>query len=622
MLSAMRKMAGTTFAKIFLFGILILSFGAWGLADYVSSGDHPGNTAAYVGDREVSVQSLSGAYREQVLQLGLNPDQARSLGVANSVLDGLVAEALIDQHAASLGLTAGAQAVVQRIQSDPAFRSEITGAFDRGRYDAFLAATGQSEEVFVARIREEVARNQLLTSVIAGAASPAAMTQRLYDWRNETRTADALIVPVDPDMAAPTPDAIAVEAYYTENQEEFRRPEYRRATYVSLEFADLRDSIEIDESVIAAAYDARIAEFTQVERREIRQLLAPDEETARSAVERTRNGEDFVAVAEDLVGADAETVSLGMLSRDAIADEAVAEAAFALGPGEVSEPQEGLFGWFVVQAVSIEPGGVQSLDEVRERIRADLAADQAIEDVFRLSTDLDDQLGGGATLEEAAAALDLTAETAVVDQTGLLESGAPIGLSDPGSFLRVLYDLDPGDESLLEETRTDGYFVVRLDEIIDSRIPALSEITDAVAEAWQVDYRFERTQAEVDAVVSRLENGESVETIAAADGYTWSNVGDITRRSGGGALPLAIRDQLFEVEDGAVLVERAQDGYVVAQVRAAEEAAAGAARDEAVDAFGQQLAIGLSIDLVAQLRRALQDEYSVTVNQEAVDLVY
>ena len=85
MLTAMRNLAGTTFAKIFLFGLLIVSFGAWGLADYVVTGDQPGTTAAYVGDREITIHELSGAYRQQLLQTGLStlpPDQARGLGIA------------------------------------------------------------------------------------------------------------------------------------------------------------------------------------------------------------------------------------------------------------------------------------------------------------------------------------------------------------------------------------------------------------------------------------------------------------------------------------------------------------------------------------------------------------
>ena len=43
---------------------------------------------------------------------------------------------------------------------------------------------------------------------------------------------------------------------------------------------------------------------------------------------------------------------------------------------------------------------------------------------------------------------------------------------------------------------------------------------------------------------------------------------------------------------------------------------------EQVDAFGQELSRGLSNDLLAEFRDALEEEYSVTVKQDIVDQVY
>ena len=57
MLAAMRKSAGSLFAKIFLFGLLIISFALWGVSDFLSPA-HEGTTAAYVGETEISIRDL------------------------------------------------------------------------------------------------------------------------------------------------------------------------------------------------------------------------------------------------------------------------------------------------------------------------------------------------------------------------------------------------------------------------------------------------------------------------------------------------------------------------------------------------------------------------------------
>ena len=173
MLAAMRKTANSTFAKIFIFGVLIISFGAWGIADYVSGGSTLGTTAAYVGDDEISVQELSRAYNESLRQANLGqiePETAQALGLANRALDSLVAQSLVDQEAINLGLAAPDSAVVRAIQSNPNFRG-TTGQFDRAVYEGFLQFSGLTERAYVAAIRQEIARRQLLESMVSSAGA-------------------------------------------------------------------------------------------------------------------------------------------------------------------------------------------------------------------------------------------------------------------------------------------------------------------------------------------------------------------------------------------------------------------------------------------------------------------
>ncbi len=627
MLAAMRKTASSTFAKIFIFGVLILSFGAWGIADYVTGGSTLGSTAAYVGKDEISLQQLSRAYNESLRQANLgaiDPETSQALGLANRALDGLVAQSLVDQEAIGLGLVAPDSAVVRAIQSNPNFRG-TTGQFDRAVYQGFLQFSGLTERAYVSAVRQEIARRQLLESMVSGAGAPTTLSKRLYAWRNETRSATYLTVSVDETLDVGEPSNSDLTAYYEEHKEEFRRPELRAVSFIHLAPEALQAEIEISDQDIEDSYQARLAEFTVPERRTLRQMLLPDEETAKAALERIRGGEDFADVAAEVAGAGSDVIELGTMTRDQLPDPALREAAFSIGEGETSEATEGVFGWFLVQATDILDGSQQSLEEVRDLVRNDLAASKAIEAVYKLSTDLDDQLGGGATLEEAAAALNLKVQKLdAVSQSGRGADDTLLDLPDAPVFLATLYETDAGFDSLLVETSDNGYFVLRTDRVTESQVPPLEGIRPAVLDAWRTEQRFARTKPEADAAKALLEDGRTVEDVATEKSYNWSSTGLLTREGAGSApLPSAIRSQLFDGKVGDVFIGRTFDGYTVAVLDVVNEVnMTDSETAEQVNALGRELSRGIGNDLLAQFRDALEDEYSVTIKQDVVDQVY
>lgn len=624
MLSAMRKTANSTFAKIFIFGILIISFGAWGIADYVGGGATVGTTAAYVGDEEISIQELSRAYNNSLRQANLGqiePETAQALGLANRALDGLVSQSLIAQEARNLGLAAPDTAVVRAIQSNPNFRG-ATGQFDRAIYQGFLQFSGLTERAYVAAVRQEIARRQLLESMVSGAGTPTVLSKRLYAWRNETRSASYMTVPVDESIDVGEPSDSDLTAFFEENQEAFRRPELRSVSFIHLSPAVVQASIDVSEQEIVDSYEARLPEFTTPERRSLTQMLLPDEETAKAARERIAAGDHFDDVAAD-TGAD--LVDLGILSREQVPDPALQQAAFSVGEGETSAATEGVFGWFLVQVSDIQEGSQQSLDEVRDTIRNDIAATKATEAVYALSTDLDDLLGGGASLEEAAKELNLNVQKMdAVSQSGRDASGAALELPDPQNFLSILYDTDSGLDSLLIETAENGYFVLRTDSVTESEIPPLADVRSAVVDAWATEQRFDRTKPVAEAAKAMLEEGRTLESIAEAEGYDVASTGLLTREGAGNApLPALIRTELFEGKVGDVLMDRSVNGYTIAVLDVVNEVnMTDADTADAVNALGDDLSRGFGNDLLAQFRSALEGEYDVTVKQDVVDQVY
>ena len=114
------------------------------------------------------------------------------------------------------------------------------------------------------------------------------------------------------------------------------------------------------------------------DRIKLRQLVLPDQATARAARERIRAGEDFVALSRELSRAPnaADGGLLGWVDRGQLPPEFEAAVA-GLAPGDVSEPVPSNAGWHVFQVMERHAAGDRPDAAVRERVRARLAAGAA-----------------------------------------------------------------------------------------------------------------------------------------------------------------------------------------------------------------------------------------------------
>ena len=121
--------------------------------------------------------------------------------------------------------------------------------------------------------------------------------------------------------------------------------------------SSLRQQLRVD--LITSAVRDRVTASVQrrAEQIHVRHILVSDQEVAQSALERLRQGQDFVTVARD-VSEDGTTRAsggdLGFLPRG-VMSPAFEEAAFALEPGEISDLVRSDFGFHIIQVVKIEP---------------------------------------------------------------------------------------------------------------------------------------------------------------------------------------------------------------------------------------------------------------------------
>ena len=142
---------------------------------------------------------------------------------------------------------------------------------------------------------------------------------------------------------------------------------------------------DVTEEDARAFYEQETAKIPQEDEVRARHILVPSKEEAEAVAARLKSGEAFDAVAREVSkdpGA-AEGGDLGYFTKDDMVPE-FSEAAFALQPGEISDPVETKFGWHIIKVEDRRPRQLASFDEVKDRVMAVLAQQRGREMMTRL----------------------------------------------------------------------------------------------------------------------------------------------------------------------------------------------------------------------------------------------
>ena len=630
MLQAIRSKAGSLFVKA-LFGVLILTFGIWGIGD-IFRNRPTDTTVATVGGQTIDAAALQSALQPALerlsTQLGSQVDlhQAKQMGVVDQVLRQLIDNNLIDQEVQRLQLDVSDAVIRDAITGDPTFRG--AGGFDRNAFNALLAANHVSEPQYIESVRHDIARDDLLASLTAGVAAPQTIVDRLYRYRHEKRVADIVALPAADDTDVGLPSAAQLTRFYDAHPDMFRAPEYRGFTLASLTPAELAKTIEIPEAKLKSAYDQRQDEFVLPERRDVQQILAPSEQKAKAAEAALAAGQDFTEVARTITGQDPQTIDLGLVKREELPQQ-LAAIVFALPVGKPSQPIKSPLGWHILRVVRIAPPATQSFAEVKAKLQADLAHSEAADRLYDIGNHVDDAIAGGATLDEAAAKFGMTKTVvAAVDEKGLARDGKkielPVSLAD---VLKLAFATDQGRTTRVTQTPDGAIYVMHIDRIVPPSVRPLAEVKDKATAAWQAEQRNADVAKEAAALAAKTKPGTTAKpgtplaAVAAADGLKVTTSPPFQRQADDPAgVPPALVDKLFAAKPGGIVTASDATGSYVAQLTKVDEPEA-ASKDAAAD-LTREVTNGIQADLADEFTRSLRARFPVEIHRETLDHLF
>ena len=603
-------------------GGLVIAFGIWGIGDVFRGFGR--STAVKIGRTEIGIEQFRFLYNDRLQQYSrqfgrsIGLEQARQMGLDRLAVSQIVTDFLLDERARKLGLNISDADIVKRITTNPAFQGP-TGQFDRARFEQLLRQEGFSEARFMVEERRRMLRRQLGGTVVGGQNVPKLLIEAVNRYQNEQRAIEYVLFDRTHAGEIPPPTPEALLKYYEDRKVLFRAPEYRKLLVVALLPAEQAQWIEVSDDDAKAAYETRRARYATPERRHLHQMIFPTTEEAQAAADRIAKGEKFDDIAKERKITE-QDYDRGLVTKAAIIDRAVADAAFALKEGEVSAPVPGRFGITLVQVLKIEPEQVRPFEQVAAEIKKDIATDRAKADILRVYDQMENERTDGKTLSEAANDLKVPIRTVeAVDRSGRDPAGMLVtGLPDAQRLLTTAFTTEPGaDRDPLQFEG--GYVWLDVANVISARERPFDEVKDQVEARWREQEIASRLKAKATEMLDKVKGGATFADAAAANGVKVETSTDIKRANAAPPLSATAVEAIFNTPKGnSNFGEAAQASeQIVFHVTEVTVPALDLASDEA-KRLRETLNRTVSEDLLSEYIARLETEIGVTLNPDAI----
>ena len=603
-------------------GVLIISFGVWGIADIFKGFGQ--STLAKVGRTEISTEQFRQLYTEKLQQIGrqfgrpLTMDQARALGIDRSVLQQVVADAALDEYARRIGLGQSDAETMRMIYNDPNFKG-MSGGFDAARFQGTIRQNGFTEQRYIAEQRKLSMRRQIAGTMTAGLEPSKTLTDALSRFQNEQRTIEYLKLDAAQAGAIDPPSPEVLAAYFDEHKTQFRAPEYRKLSFVVINPDEVGKWLTISDDEAKKIFEERRDKLAVPERRQVSQMMFPSVEEASAARERITGGMSFDDLAKDR-GLSPADIELGTIAKSAIIDPAIANAAFALPSGDVSQPVQGRFGIALVKIGQIEPGVQPTFESVAANLKREIAVERARASVASMHDKMEDERGGGASVIEAAQKLGLSAVTIdAVDRSGRMPNGQPApGIPQGLPVVSQAFTSDVGvDNDAIQFGG--GYVWFDVLGITPSRERSIEEVKDHVEARWRQDQVTSRLRTKSAEMVQKLGQDGKLADEAAALGVKVETATAVKREGSAAGLPGSAIEAAFRTaKDAAGQAEGSTSSeWIVFRVTDVSVPPVDLASEEAKK-LKETLQRSLTDEQVAQYVLRLENDIGTTINETAV----
>lgn len=537
--------------------LIVPSFAFWGISQYFNRSND--NTVAHVGSQKITPQEFARALEQR-------QDQVRAAlkgKVDNALLDGqefrtrvldeLIRQRLLLQHADSAGIVITDAQLAQAIQSQSVFQEG--GHFSADRYHDFLKSQGYTEASFDQLMRQDMRPQAVAASTSNTAIVSQEAVNRILLANAEQRETSYVLVPAEPYLAQSAPDDVAVKKFYDEHNADFQAPENAHADYLVLTLDDVAAGMAVSADEARSYYTAHAAQYGQSEERRASHILITVDAKADAAAKAAARAK-AEALAQELKahpgrfaelarkesqdpGSAAKGGDLGWFPHGAMV-KPFEDALSALKPGETAGPVETQYGYHVIRLDAVRGG---SFDDARARVEADVRRDKARQKFADMGYQLNNlAYENNDSLKPAADALKLT-----IRHSGLItRNDIEDALINSEKLRKAIFSddvLKAKHNTEVIDAGNDTLVVARVTAYEPAHVRPLDEVKADIVRTLTQQEASRRGEEQGRKLLAQLQAGDV--TGAAAD-LKWNPPRQVSRSNPQG-IPPALLSQIFQV---------------------------------------------------------------------------
>lgn len=577
MLDKLRSTVNSWPAKILLC-LILLSFVAWGgRSAFENSGS---DTLLTSSDNSVSAEAYDATLRNEVLRLSmrigryLTPEEIKRFGLESAVYSMLYNNLLFDDAAQKLHIGVSDKNAAELLAHDSLF-SGGTGKFDIAAFNFYLQNLRMKREAFLDRFYIQAARRgQLISALQDGIDAPAVFYKALALYQLQTRNIDYAIVSPSALDSITEPDNAALSSWFRINKEQFRTPEYRQISYITLQAEDISGTDKIDDAATAAYYKAHKKQFLETaEKRSFDLIRFSDKNSADSAYAGIETALKSGKTPQEAF----EQAAVKIEHRDSVTQESLptllGAEIFALKPNMVSSVINDLQGPVLIYVRKIEEAKMKPLAAAAEQIRHDIAREKTEAALPEYRKKIEDLRYDGASLKEIAAQYHLTLHTVTLDNKGNSPQGKFSDFPQSAAILPHIFSAAENIDADPINLNNGGYLWYNVNKIIASRDSALEEVRIKVAAAWKEEKIQQNLDIRATELTKLLSSGDNFPALAEKNNLKLQHIDAISRNSTQDKLSDQAVSSIFSVSKGesGLSVGSAADTRVIFRVNAITE---------------------------------------------------
>lgn len=546
MLDSFRSnMRGTALVIVIIIGAVFVFSGTGSL--FLSG---PGSEVAVViNDENVStlrVQQVMASEKQRILRADQNLDPALLDDelLKPGIIRRIIANTALAQSAADQGFAISTRQVSELLIDSEGF--QVDGRFDQKTFEYAIRQQGYTSATFVDMVKQDILIQQFVQSINGTNFVTEAEIASLAKFTQQTRDYYYLTLPIQPIADAVSISEEQIGEYYEQTKAQYQTEVAVSVEAIELSPASLVGSLSVTEEQIQTRFDqeAEGADLTDQLQAAHIFLADPTDEKLQAIQARLDAGDNFAALAaeysEDFVSAELGG-DLGYTSGNTFPEEF--EAALAnLEQGQVSGPVQTDTGTHFIKLLDLQQQSFELASE-RGRIERELLNEAATDLLVEKLEMLKELSFNSETLSEVATDLGLDLQ---ITEPFSRQGGD--GIAAYPAVIKAAFSSEVMEEQYASEVMDlgdDRHVVIKLKEAFPARQRDLAEVRSAVVAALEASIARQRIAEQGAALLTKVEAGGSIETVAKAAGLDWQVAIGVKRIST--SVNAEVRDNVFQM---------------------------------------------------------------------------